>query len=126
MFSTTSIAAFCLIYPFMSAASKSGARAAGAFFEGLVIAVLAFVIFEVVNRLLFEWSMMFIRGAVDLHDIRNKMLGSTDSTSDDSFDLSGILSANVRQAISLRRTRPSRRLPNPPSLHSRRCPSTPS
>ena len=27
VFSTTSIAAFCLIYPFMSAASKSGARA---------------------------------------------------------------------------------------------------
>ena len=83
VFSTTSIAAFCLIFPFMSAASKSGARAAGAFFEGLVIAILAFVIFEVVNRLLFEWSMMFIRGAVDLHDIRNKMLESTDSTPDD-------------------------------------------
>ena len=96
VFSTTSIAAFCLIFPFMSAVSKSGARAAGAFFEGLVIAILAFVIFEVVNRLLFEWSMMFIRGAVDLHDIRNKMLGSTDSTSDDSFDLSGIFAAKRR------------------------------
>ena len=44
----------------------------------------------------FEWSMMFIRGAVDLHDIRNKMLGSTDSTSDDSFDLSGIFAAKRR------------------------------
>lgn len=96
VFSTTSIAAFCLIYPFMSAASKSGARAAGAFFEGLVMAVFAFVILEVVNRLLFEWSMMFIRGAVDLHDIRNKMLGSTDSTPDDSFDLSGIFAAKRR------------------------------
>ena len=98
VFSTTSIAAFCLIYPFMSAASKSGARAAGAFFEGLVMAVFAFVILEVVNRLLFEWSMMFIRGAVDLHDIRNKMLGSTDSTSDDSFDLNGIFAAKRRSS----------------------------
>ena len=96
VFSTTSIAAFCLILPFMSAASKSGVRAMGAFFEGLIIAVFAFVIFEVVNRLLFEWSMMFIRGAVDLHDIRNKMLGSTDSTSNDSIDLSGIFAAKRR------------------------------
>ena len=96
VFSTTSIAAFCLILPFMSAASKSGVRAMGAFFEGLIIAVFAFVIFEVVNRLLFEWSMMFIRGAVDLHDIRNKMLGSTDSAFNDSIDLSGIFAAKRR------------------------------
>lgn len=60
------------------------------------MAVFAFVILEVVNRLLFEWSMMFIRGAVDLHDIRNKMLGSTDSTPDDSFDLNGIFAAKRR------------------------------
>ena len=96
--STTSIAAFCLILPFMSAASKSGVRAMGAFFEGLIIAVFAFVIFEVVNRLLFEWSMMFIRGAVDLHDIRNKMLGSTDSAFNDSIDLSGIFAAKRRSS----------------------------
>ena len=94
--STTWIAALCLILPFMSAASKSGARAMGAFFEGLIIAVFAFVVLEVANRLLFEWSMMFIRGAVDLHDIRNKMLGSTDSASDDSIDLRGILTAKRR------------------------------
>ena len=98
VFSTTSIAAFCLIIPFMSAASKSGVRAMGAFFEGLVIAVFAFVIFEVVNRLLFEWSMMFIRGAVDLHDIRNKMFGSTDSAFNDSIDLSGIFAAKRRSS----------------------------
>lgn len=98
VFSTTWIAAFCLIIPFMSAASKSGVRAMGAFFEGLVIAVFAFVIFEVVNRLLFEWSMMFIRGAVDLHDIRNKMLGSTDSAFNDSIDLSGIFVAKRRSS----------------------------
>lgn len=98
VFSTTWIAAFCLIIPFMSAASKSGVRAMGAFFEGLVIAVFAFVIFEVVNRLLFEWSMMFIRGAVDLHDIRNKMLGSTDSAFNDSIDLSGIFAAKRRSS----------------------------
>lgn len=102
-FSTTWIAAFCLTYPFMSAAStsitsESGIMAAGAFFKGLVAAVFAFVILEVLNRLLFEWSMMFIRGAVDLHDIRNKMLGSTDSTSDDSFDLSGIFAAKRRSS----------------------------
>ena len=95
-FSTTWIAALCLILPFMSAASKSGVRAMGAFFEGLIIAVFAFVILEVANRLLFEWSMMFIRGAVDLHDIRNKMLGSTDSASDDSIDLRGIFTAKRR------------------------------
>lgn len=58
-FSTTWIAAFCLIYPFMSAAStsitsESGIMAAGAFFKGLIAAVFAFVILEVVNRLLFE------------------------------------------------------------------------
>ena len=98
VFSTTSIAAFCLILPFMSAASKSGVRAMGAFFEGLIIAVFAFVILEVVNRLLFEWSMMFIRGAVDLHDIRNKMLGSTDSAFNDSIDLSGIFAAKRRSS----------------------------
>lgn len=98
VFSTTSIAAFCLIYPFMSAASKSGSRAMVAFFGGLITAIFAFVILEVLNRLLFEWSMMFIRGAVDLHDIRNKMLGSTDSTSDDSFDLSGIFAAKRRSS----------------------------
>lgn len=98
VFSATWIAAFCLIIPFMSAASKSGVRAMGAFFEGLVIAVFAFVIFEVVNRLLFEWSMMFIRGAVDLHDIRNKMLGSTDSAFNDSIDLSGIFVAKRRSS----------------------------
>lgn len=98
VFSTTWIAAFCLIIPFMSAASKSGVRAMGAFFEGLVIAVFAFVIFEVVNRLLFEWSTMFIRGAVDLHDIRNKMLGSTDSAFNDSIDLSGIFAAKRRSS----------------------------
>lgn len=98
VFSTTWIAAFCLIIPFMSAASKSGVRAMGAFFEGLIIAVFAFVIFEVVNRLLFEWSMMFIRGAVDLHDIRNKMLGSTDSAFNDSIDLSGIFAAKRRSS----------------------------
>lgn len=98
VFSTTSIAAFCLIFPFMSAASKSGVRAMGSFFEGLIIAIFAFVIFEVVNRLLFEWSMMFIRGAVDLHDIRNKMLGSTDSAFNDSIDLSGIFAAKRRSS----------------------------
>ena len=98
VFSTTSIAAFCLIFPFMSAASKSGVRAMGSFFEGLVIAIFAFVIFEIVNRLLFEWSMMFIRGAVDLHDIRNKMLGSTDSAFNDSIDLSGIFTAKRRSS----------------------------
>lgn len=98
VFSTTSIAAFCLIFPFMSAASKSGVRAMGSFFEGLIIAIFAFVIFEVVNRLLFEWSMMFIRGAVDLHDIRNKMLGSTDSAFNDSIDLSGIFVAKRRSS----------------------------
>lgn len=97
-FSTTWIAAFCLIIPFMSAASKSGVRAMGAFFGGLVTAIIAFVVFEVVNRLLFEWSMMFIRGAVDLHDIRNKMLGSADSTSNDSIDLSGIFAAKRRSS----------------------------
>ncbi len=96
--STTWIAAFCLIIPFMSAASKSGVRAIGAFFGGLVTAIIAFVVFEVVNRLLFEWSMMFIRGAVDLHDIRNKMLGSADSTSNDSIDLSGIFAAKRRSS----------------------------
>lgn len=96
--STTWIAAFCLIIPFMSAASKSGVRAMGAFFGGLVTAIIAFVVFEVVNRLLFEWSMMFIRGAVDLHDIRNKMLGSADSTSNDSIDLSGIFAAKRRSS----------------------------
>lgn len=101
VFSTTWIAAFCLIIPFMSAASKSGVRAMGAFFEGLIIAVFAFVIFEVVNRLLFEWSMMFIRGAVDLHDIRNKMLGSTDSAFNDSIDLSGIFAAKRRSSDTL-------------------------
>ena len=98
VFSTTSIAAFCLIFPFMSAASKSGVRAMGSFFEGLIIAIFAFVILEVVNRLFFEWSMMFIRGAVDLHDIRNKMLGSTDSASNDSIDLSGIFAAKRRSS----------------------------
>lgn len=96
--STTWIAAFCLIIPFMSASLESGIRAAGAFFEGLVAAVFAFVILEVVNRLLFEWSMMFIRGAVDLHDIRNKMLGSTDSAFNDSIDLSGIFAAKRRSS----------------------------
>ena len=101
--STTCIAAFCLIFPFMSAAStsitsESGIMAVGAFFEGLVAAVFAFVILEVVNRLLFEWSMMFIRGAVDLHDIRNKMLGSTDSAFNDSIDLSGIFAAKRRSS----------------------------
>lgn len=96
--STTWIAAFCLIIPFMSAASKSGVRAMGAFFGGLVTAIIAFVVFEVVNRLLFEWSMMFIRGAVDLHDIRNKMLGSTDSAFNDSIDLSGIFAAKRRSS----------------------------
>ena len=60
------------------------------------MAVFAFVILEVINRLLFEWSMMFIRGAVDLHDIRNKMLGSADSAFDDSIDLSGIFAAKRR------------------------------
>ncbi|WP_298629504.1 DUF4282 domain-containing protein, partial [uncultured Senegalimassilia sp.] len=102
-FSTTWIAAFCLIFPFMSAAStsitsESGIMAAGAFFKGLIAAVFAFVILEVANRLLFEWSMMFIRGAVDLHDIRNKMLGSTDSTSNDSIDLRGIFAAKRRSS----------------------------
>lgn len=96
--STTWIAAFCLIIPFMSAASKSGVRAMGAFFGGLVTAIIAFVVFEVVNRLLFEWSMMFIRGAVDLHDIRNKTLGSTDSAFNDSIDLSGIFAAKRRSS----------------------------
>ena len=96
--STTWIAALCLILPFVSAASKTGVRAMGAFLEGLIIAVFAFVILEVANRLLFEWSMMFIRGAVDLHDIRNKMLGSTDSAFNDSIDLSGIFAAKRRSS----------------------------
>lgn len=64
------IAAFCIYLPFLGATSGIGG-----FFAMLFLGILLLVILEVVNRLLYEGVMLFVRLVIDVGDIRSKIVG---------------------------------------------------
>lgn len=67
------ITAFCLYIPLALLGSPYASPQS--FIMTLLLAIILFVLLQVANRLLFEWSMMLIRGAVDLHAVRKKVTG---------------------------------------------------
>ena len=68
IFNALSIAAVCLFLPI--AALISGTSAVK-FFSTLIGAVLAFVVWQVIARLVYEGIMLFVRLVIDVRDIRN-------------------------------------------------------
>ena len=81
---TVGVAGFCVYLPLAvlgSGISNVGLLLAS-FFGALIGAAILFVIWQFVSRMMFEWAMLIIRGAVDLHAIRKNVTG-TDYASDD-------------------------------------------
>lgn len=81
---TVGVAGFCVYLPLAvlgSGISNIGLLLAS-FFGALIGAAILFVIWQFVSRMMFEWAMLIIRGAVDLHAIRKNVTG-TDYASDD-------------------------------------------
>lgn len=81
---TVGVAGFCVYLPL--AVLGSGVSNIGlllvSFLGALIGAAILFVIWQFVSRMMFEWAMLIIRGAVDLHAIRKNVTG-TDYASDD-------------------------------------------
>ena len=66
------ITAFCIWFAIASLVAGNIA----AFFGTLIAMCIVFVLLQFLARISFEWTMIFIRGVVDIRDIRNKIVGS--------------------------------------------------
>ena len=67
------IAVFCIYLPFSGFGIL--ARNPGSFFVMLLLAIVVLVALELLNRLLYEGVMLFVRLVIDVGDIRSKIVG---------------------------------------------------
>lgn len=87
------ITAFCLFMPLSLLGSRYVTPVS--FITTLLGAIIMFAVLQIVNRLMFEWSMLIIRGAVDLHAVRKKVTGTDHERNNADFagDMSEIVSS---------------------------------
>lgn len=87
------ITAFCLFMPLSMLGSRYVTPMS--FITTLLGAIILFAVLQIINRLVFEWSMLIIRGAVDLHAVRKKVTGTDHERSNADFagDMSEIVSS---------------------------------
>ena len=70
MISAVAIAVFCVLTPFLMWAAMGSFLG---FIIGIFVGAISLVIWEVLNRLGFEYFFMFVRMAGDTHAMRNKI-----------------------------------------------------